>query len=93
MDADNNIKFASTLEEAQKLGTVMSEGRPVKFSDKTPRTITISAGDGDLGSEVYNRIFGVDPATGKATNAEAFKLLEAHRAKVAADAWSAATNN
>lgn len=92
MDEDNNIKYASTLEEAQKLGTVMSEGRPVKFSDKTPRTITISAGDGDLGNEVYNRIFGVDPATGKATNAEAFKLLEAHRARNAAAAWSDATN-
>jgi hypothetical protein len=93
MDEDNNIKFATSLEEAQKKGTVMSEGKPIKFSDKTPRTITIGAGDGDLGNEVYNRIFGVDPKTGKATNAEAFKLLEAHRAKASADAWSAATNN
>ena len=70
----------------------MSEGRPVKFDDKTPRTITISPGDGDLGNEVYNRIFGVDPETGRATNVEAFKLLEAHRARNAAAAWSDATN-
>jgi|TARA_B100000035_G_scaffold44296_2_gene33262 hypothetical protein len=92
MDEDNKIRYAPTLQEAQEKGTVMADGRPVKFDDKTPRTITIGPGDGDLGNEVYNRIFGVDPATGKATNAEAFKLLEAHRARNASAAWSDATN-
>lgn len=92
MDEDNKIRYAPTLQEAQEKGTVMADGRPVKFDDKTPRTITIGPGDGDLGNEVYNRIFGVDPATGRATNAEAFKLLEAHRARNASAAWSDATN-
>lgn len=91
LDDDNKIKYADSLDEAQRKGQVMNEGKPISFEDKTPRTIVIGPGNEDLGNEVYNRIFGVDPISGKPTNLEAVELLLAHKNKANRAAWEAAT--
>lgn len=97
VDGNGVTKTAGSEAEAQRAATESGgvfEGKTVKVDNPTPpqRTIVISPGDQDLGNEVYNRIFGVDPITGKATNMEAVRLLEAHRAQAASKAWSSATN-
>ena len=85
-DENGSTLFATSAEEATKLAAEKGgiyEGKTSKVKNPNPpqRTVTISPGNQNFGNEVYNRIFGVDPSTGKPTNATAIGLLNAHMQK------------